>query len=447
MARITVIMPLYNAEKYLEECLDSVLAQSFTDIEVICVDDASDDGTLNILKKYCSKDSRVKIIINDERVGAAKSRNKAMNDAKGEYLSFLDGDDIFDLDMLKVAYETANNHQADIVEYQYRAVGCEAIHKQATNIHSAAYRERFCTEVFKIAELKPYEFMNCHSGPWNKLYRRKFIEKEQLEFQDLPSCNDVYFVNMALLLADRVIFADDNRVMVYVRQHNTPSRISYSRDPMNAYWADKRIVEALIEKEKMEEIYQHLYYRIFCHLVETLKNIKNPEMAKSFYFFLQKEGVAELRDLGGEYYQRLEQEERNKLEKFEKQDFESEWYKEEGEFLAYLEDKAEVIRQLFEMWKKERKKVGLWGVGRNGKAFLNFCRQQDIWIDAIMDVDRNMWGKSIHGFSAVCDPESTFRNVQIIILTSGNIVDEISEKVQEENSDIRIIDINHYLGR
>lgn len=447
MVRITVIMPLYNAEKYLGESLDSVLAQSFRDFELICVNDASDDATLDILQSYQESDSRIKIISNNERCGAAKARNKAMKRAEGEYLAFLDGDDIFEPDMLKVAYETANRHQADIVEYQYKVVSSEAIHIKADIRHSASYREKFCEHTFKIAECKPYEFMNCHSGPWNKLYCREFIVREQLEFQNLPCCNDVYFVNMALLLANRVVFTDDSRVMVYVRQHNTPSRISNNRKPMNAYLADIRIAEMLVEKEKMSEVYPHFYYRVFCHLVETLKNTKNREDAKSFYEYLQKEGIQKLRNLGGKYYHLLEHEVRNRLERFEKESFDTEWYKEEGEFSAYLEDNAELIKQLFAKWKNEQIKVGLWGVGRNGRAFLCFCKQQGIPIDAVMDADKNKWGKSLFGFPTVCNPKEAFKKVQMIVLTSSNIVDEISQKVREVNSDIQIIDINLYLGR
>lgn len=447
MVQITVIMPLYNAEKYLKEALNSVLQQSLVDFEIICVNDASDDNTLDILEKFRSGDSRVKIISNFERIGAARSRNRAMNQATGEYLCFLDGDDVFDSDMLKVAYKTAKEHHADVAEYSYKVVNCTDIYKKATIVHSEVYRERFCSKAFRIADIEPYEFMNCHSGPWDKLYRREFIERKNIMFQDLPNCNDVYFVNMTLLLADSIIFVNDNRVMAYIRQHSTPSRISCHRDPMNAYLADKAIIEATIKEGKMEEVFHHLYYRIFCHLVETLKNIKDADKAHKFYLFLQNEGIRELCRIGENYYNHLNFTEKSRFEQFETKDFESGWYKEEGEFFEYLEEKANEVQRLFLEWRRGSKNIGLWGAGRNGRIFLRFCRQHNIEIDEVFDINPNMWGQCIYDYPPVSDPQLSLNNVQVVVVTSSNILDEITYKIHEINPGIQILDMNLYIGR
>ena len=91
---ISIIMPLYNAARFLEESLESIRKQSFQDFELICINDASTDNTIQILQTFQIKDSRIKILSNDERRGAAFSRNRGMREAKGTYLSFLDGGDI-----------------------------------------------------------------------------------------------------------------------------------------------------------------------------------------------------------------------------------------------------------------------------------------------------------------------------------------------------------------
>ena len=95
MLEISVVMPLYNAQKYLKESLDSILCQSFSNFELICINDDSSDDTENILKEYQSRDSRINIYKNAERSGAALSRNKGIEVAKGKYIIFLDGDDLF----------------------------------------------------------------------------------------------------------------------------------------------------------------------------------------------------------------------------------------------------------------------------------------------------------------------------------------------------------------
>ena len=100
--KISVIIPVYNAEKYLEKCLDSILQQTFREIEVICGDDGSQDASKQILRRYASQDARV-IVVEQKNMYAGVARNRGMELAKGKYLIFLDADDFFHPDMLRRA--------------------------------------------------------------------------------------------------------------------------------------------------------------------------------------------------------------------------------------------------------------------------------------------------------------------------------------------------------
>ena len=93
MPKVSVIIPVYNTEKYLKKCLDSVCNQTLSDIEIICIDDCSTDNSLNILKEYTLKDNRIKLIEFKENKGAAVARNTGIDEAKGEYIGFIDSDD------------------------------------------------------------------------------------------------------------------------------------------------------------------------------------------------------------------------------------------------------------------------------------------------------------------------------------------------------------------
>ena len=95
MAKVSVIIPVYNVEPYLKQCMDSVVGQTLKDIEIICVDDGSTDGSLDILKEYATEDSRIQII-EQKNAGAGAARNNGMRHATGKYLSFLDSDDFFE---------------------------------------------------------------------------------------------------------------------------------------------------------------------------------------------------------------------------------------------------------------------------------------------------------------------------------------------------------------
>ena len=104
--KVSVIVPVYNMERHLRRCLDSLLAQSLDDIEIICVDDGSTDSSREILSEYAQKDERFEFIAQENR-SAGAARNTGMKKASGEYLIFLDSDDFFDKDLLKKTYEKA----------------------------------------------------------------------------------------------------------------------------------------------------------------------------------------------------------------------------------------------------------------------------------------------------------------------------------------------------
>lgn len=115
--KVSVILPVYNVERYLKKCMDDILGQTLREIEVICIDDGSTDGSLGILREYEQKDERVRVL-EQENTGAAFARNRGMELAKGEYLSFLDSDDFYEPEMLERAYLRAKETQADVTIFR-----------------------------------------------------------------------------------------------------------------------------------------------------------------------------------------------------------------------------------------------------------------------------------------------------------------------------------------
>ena len=212
--KISVIMPLFNAAVYLRESLDSVLQQTFMEFKLICINDASADATGDILAEYQKKDARIQVLTNNEHLGAAYSRNIGIKEAKGEYLSFLDGDDIFEEEMLETAYQAAVEKDAEVVIFDYKHVPSEVIYEKKVMQHSDVYQKKYCRTLFSISDNEPYEFIIWSASPWNKLFNRKFIEENSLEFQNLSSSNDVYFVLMALFLSQKIFVLPDNRVFM-----------------------------------------------------------------------------------------------------------------------------------------------------------------------------------------------------------------------------------------
>ena len=118
--KVSIIVPVYNVEKYIEECLDSLVNQTLKDIEIICINDASLDNSLNILKNYKKKyPGLIKVIDLKKNVCLGGARNKGLDIARGEYISFVDSDDYVDVNMCEKLYNHANKHEADIVQFNY----------------------------------------------------------------------------------------------------------------------------------------------------------------------------------------------------------------------------------------------------------------------------------------------------------------------------------------
>ena len=113
--QVSVITPVYNAEKYLKQCLHSILNQSFRDIELICVDDYSTDNSIGILESFKQIDSRIKIIQNKKNLGAGRSRNEGIAAASGRFLQFTDADDLLPNGAIESLYFSAINHNVEVV--------------------------------------------------------------------------------------------------------------------------------------------------------------------------------------------------------------------------------------------------------------------------------------------------------------------------------------------
>ena len=131
MPKISIIIPAYNVEKYLSQCLDSILAQTFKDFECICVNDGSTDNTLTILREYANKDNRIKII-NQKNSGSSVSRNNGIKQALGQYISFIDADDWVTENYLEILYNKIIETDADIVRASYK------FYHQKDNVYESA---------------------------------------------------------------------------------------------------------------------------------------------------------------------------------------------------------------------------------------------------------------------------------------------------------------------
>lgn len=225
MIKVSVIIPVYNVEKYLKQCLDSIVNQTLKEIEIICVDDGSSDNSLNILRDYEKMDSRV-IVLTQANSGAGVARNAGMQIAQGEYLSILDSDDFFELDMLEQAYLQCKKDDVDFCVFrsdQYDNVN--DIYQDIPWTIKQRYLPK--TTPFSAQEIAPYIFQIFNGWSWDKLYRRSFVEKNGLQFQGLRTTNDAFFVFMTNAQAEKITIVD--KILAHHRV-NTKTSLSVTRE-------------------------------------------------------------------------------------------------------------------------------------------------------------------------------------------------------------------------
>ena len=256
---VSVIVPVYNTAPFLRQCLDSILSQTLQDIEVICVDDGSEDESVSILREYEQADSRVKVLLQQNSGGGA-ARNKGIDIAKGKYLSFLDSDDFFEPKMLEEAYKKCERTGAEICVYQVRRYNNEtgeSFFDKGSFVEANFPSKQSGIEVFSAEDLGSHVFNTFMTWPWNKMFQRKFVMANGLRFQEIMRTNDLYFVNTALLKA---------KFITTVRIPLVNYRIGTTDN-----------CQATNNKAPTD------FHKALCALYEEVKKVQNKENLISFY--------------------------------------------------------------------------------------------------------------------------------------------------------------------
>lgn len=207
--KVSVVIPIYNAERHLAQCLESVLKQSLQEIEVICVDDGSTDRSPEILRQYAQKDNRVRIL-SQKNQHAGVARNNGMKAARGRYLAFLDADDYYIDGALEQLLQVAEQNHLDFVKGSFFRLDVSSNLRYTTyystnSCISHSQRKR----VLSFRKL-PARLLNAADVPWNGLYRRTFLEKSNIHFNSLRCMNDHSFYIHCLLKAKRIMITNCN---------------------------------------------------------------------------------------------------------------------------------------------------------------------------------------------------------------------------------------------
>lgn len=262
MPKVSVIIPVFNVEDYLAECLDSVINQTFQDIEIICIDDASTDASRSILNEYSNKDPRITIYQNKMNLGQAATRNIGIEKAIGDYILFVDADDYIDEGLLSVA--TENMEYVNIVCFDY-------IKKD--EIWNGFDSHNFCRESgIHVAHRFFIDTVNENSiiySPWSKLYRRDFLTRENIRFIDGLLYEDIVFHFHCMMKAQKICCITNKLYIYRVRNNSTMTKRLDRKNIMDYFYIICYLSQYYLshsfdtELEKAIEKYIHNVYRDF----------------------------------------------------------------------------------------------------------------------------------------------------------------------------------------
>ena len=225
--KVSIVMPSLNVRDYIEQCMDSVLAQTLKDIEVICVDAGSTDGTLEILEEYVKKDKRVSII-NSDKKSYAYQMNLGFNAAQGEYFGIIETDDYAEPSMFEKLYNKAKEDDADVVKsgfFYYWSKPTER--NEASPVASPSMCSKvFCPTTDFKSPLEQAEFFNIKPTIWSAIYKKDFIRDNNITFNETPgaSYQDASFNFKVFAKAKRVRLVED--CYLHYRQDNENSSIN-----------------------------------------------------------------------------------------------------------------------------------------------------------------------------------------------------------------------------
>lgn len=252
MAKVSIIIPIYNVEKYLSRCVDSVLQQTLSNIEIILVDDGSPDKCPSICDQYKERDSRIKVI-HKKNGGLASARNAGLKIATGEYIFFLDSDDWIELDTAEELVSIAEQYQVDFVRFRPMYAGWPN-HKNGslcdfgteTGMKEGLYqKEDIVKEIYPRLFATQQLTLGVIVAAWRSLYRREFLEKNNLLFdEEIRYSEDTIFSAKVVRASDSFYYLDGPRYYHYFYNGNSITK-SYKKD----YWENNKKLIRCFEKE------------------------------------------------------------------------------------------------------------------------------------------------------------------------------------------------------
>lgn len=285
---LSVIVPVYNVEEYLHVCLNSIIKQSFSDFEVICIDDASTDSTPEILDYFSKKDSRIKVFRNEYNRGPGYSRNRGLDIAMGKYILFLDGDDWLSLDAFRRLIPELEKNNLDILIFKSIVYYEDSSDFGMERYYEMEFMTKFDHKVFTHWDVEKKRLLSIPTAVWNKLYLKSFLDKNNIRFMN-ENCihEDNPFTAKVIINANRISVFND---YFYNRRRRPQSITTLTNEKVfDIFKIVFLIVDAFLENKDIYEYYKkELLNYIFGSILKRKYEVIDEQYKEEFFEGIQE---------------------------------------------------------------------------------------------------------------------------------------------------------------
>ncbi|MEI0492145.1 glycosyltransferase family 2 protein [Brachyspira intermedia] len=293
MPKISVIIPVYNVEKYIVKCLNSISNQTFTDIEIICIDDCSTDNSYNLIEEYQKKDNRIILIKNQINKGASYSRNIGIKKSTSDYITFIDSDDYVNLEYLECLYSPIYKNKYDIVftsTFKNTTIDDDVLENYDKSFGEYNFdKQEFIDTIRRFAASKFQSL--CYSVC--KLYNRDFIIKNNIYFSEkIVFCEDLHFF-IKTITYNPSFYNNNNAIYYYrIREGQTVRTLDTERRTLDHIYVYKDLLKYINETEFSNSLLTYIFNNIYEDCKGDFRNKNNFLYLKSHIIMNFKDDIS-----------------------------------------------------------------------------------------------------------------------------------------------------------
>lgn len=408
---VTVVVPVYNGEEFLRENIDCIINQSYKNLEIIYICAGCSDSSVNILEEYLQLDSRMRIHVEAENHGPAGSRNIGKKMAKGEWIIFLDCDDLFEHDMIEIMLTEAIKKKADICCCFWDVFD----HEIPGKVYASNRFFKLCCKTYpniNVENEKQHIFQLVSPNVWSKLFHKTVYKKDNVSFMKFSNCEDFYFSLSAAMEAKRIAYVDQNLVH-YRSNTDRLTQTTMMDSKTSSIWEVLDLIFCHINNREGSMELKQSFYNCVCRYTYDL-SVRSMIYDKLFSelqnTYIEKWGMKEANIIG-------------KLSYFNQEILKKMHVGEMSLNTDEMRMKAKVhcIKDL-----AEKEKCSIYGCGYHGQKLLEQLMLKGIQICHIYDSDQKKWGEYFFGKKV---EKFTEDQSEIIVVPNEKYYQEIKRQI------------------